>query len=399
MNFKPFATSGQKVRVGVSGTGFISRGLLAALANSADFDLGKVFTRRAKGEVESVDLDLLTNSIEELVESSDIVVESSGDVWRGAEVVDMAMRAGKPVVTMGTEFHVTVGSYFADRGYLTEAEGDQPGSLAAHVEDVVAMGFEPIVYGNIKGFLNHYPTEEEMEYWSKKNGISIEQTISFTDGTKMQMEQVLVANHFGAEVACRGMKGPETMPLEIAGAELGRLAKAKGTSLSDYVLNRTLPAGVFVVAEHPYERPEVLRYLKLGDGPYYTLLRGYHLCHLEVIKTLRRVVAGKAPLMNNSAQPKVVVAAVAKQSMAAGQLIERAAGGYLVRGEAAMAVEVPDAVPIGLLDGARLVRSVEKGQTLSWSDVETRQGLALDAGLALKERMLSAKEYSSERGI
>jgi predicted homoserine dehydrogenase-like protein len=384
---QPFHHPDGKVTIGVSGTGFIARGLLAALVNSEDFELGKVYSRREARDVESVDPDLLTKSMEELVETSDIVVESSGDVWRGAEVVDLAMKAGKPVVTMGTEFHVTVGSYFADRGYLTEAEGDQPGSLAAHVEDVVAMGFKPIVYGNIKGYLNHYPTEEEMEYWSKKNGISVEQTISFTDGTKMQMEQVLVANHFEAEVACRGMTGVETLPLEIAGAELGRLAKAQGVALSDYVLNRTLPAGVFVVAEHPYERPEVLRYLKLGDGPYYTLLRGYHLCHLEVIKTLRRVVAGKGPLMNNSVNPRVVVATVAKQSMGAGQLVERAAGGYLVRGEAAMAAEVPDAVPIGLLDGARIVRNVEKGQTLTWADVEPRQGMALEAALVLRERM------------
>jgi predicted homoserine dehydrogenase-like protein len=386
----PLDTPDYKVKVGVSGTGFIARGLLVALANSDDFELGKVFTRRQAREVESVDPDLLTQSMEELVESCDIVVECSGDVWRGAEVVDLAMRAGKPVVTMGTEFHVTVGSYFADRGYLTEAEGDQPGSLAAHVEDVVAMGFKPIVYGNIKGYLNHYPTEEEMEYWAKKNGISIEQTISFTDGTKMQMEQVLVANHFGAEVACRGMSGPQTMPLEIAGAELGRLAKARGVALSDYVLNRALPAGVFVVAEHPFERPEVLRYLKLGDGPYYTLLRSYHLCHLEMIKTLRRVVAGKAPLINNSVMPRVVVASVAKQALEAGQVLERAAGGYQVRGEAAMASEVPDAVPLGLLDGARILKSVEKGQTLTWADVETREGVALDAALVLRERMRGA---------
>ncbi len=374
------------VRVGVSGTGFIARGLLAALVNSDDFSISKVLSRRPAREVESVDAELLTSSIEELVDSCDIVAECSGDVWRGAEVVRAAMLAGKPVVTMGTEFHVTVGSYFADQGYLTEAEGDQPGSLAAHVEDVAAMGFKPIVYGNIKGYLNHYPTEEEMEYWSKKNGISLEQTISFTDGTKMQMEQVLVANHYGAEVAKRGMVGLELMPLELAGAELGRIAKKHGTQLSDYVLNRTLPAGVFVVAEHPFERPEVLRYLKLGDGPYYTLLRPFHLCHLEMIKTLRRVVAGRAPLLNNSTDPKVMVATVAKRDLGAGDFLERAAGGHAVRGEAVMSRDVPDAVPLGLLDGARITRAVEKGQTLTWADVEVREGVALDAALALRER-------------
>jgi predicted homoserine dehydrogenase-like protein len=44
-------------------------------------------------------------------------------------------------------------------------------------------------------------------------------------------------------------------------------------------------------------------------------------------------------------------------------------------------------VPIGLLDGSRIVRNVEKGQTLTWADVEPKQGLALEAALALRERM------------
>ena len=57
------------------------------------------------------------------------------------------------------------------------------------------------------------------------------------------------------------------------------------------------------------------------------------------------------------------------------------------RGEAAMIAEVPDAVPLGLLDGARMVRSVESGQTLTWADVELREGAALNAALALRDRV------------
>ncbi len=377
---------GKPVRIGVNGTGYIARGLLAALAYAEDFEIGLVLTARNRREVEGIDQDLLTDSLNELVETCDIVVECSGSVKRAAEVVDRAFQAGRPVVTMGTEFHVTVGSYFVERGYLSEAEGDQPGSLAAHAEDVAAMGFKPLVYGNIKGFLNHHPIEDEMEYWSQKNGISIEQTISFTDGTKMQMEQVLVANGLGATLACRGMVGPQTLPLEVAGAELARQAKLLNQPISDYVLNRNLPAGVFVVAEHPFERAEVLRYLKLGEGPFYTLTRNFHLCHLEIIKTLRRTALGCKPLLNNSAHPRATVATVAKRDLEPGHWMARAAGGYDVRGEAVLVSEAPDAVPIGLLDGVRIVRRVGKGQTLTWDDVEIPDSVALSAALALRER-------------
>ena len=40
------------------------------------------------------------------------------------------------------------------------------------------MGFFPLVYGNIKGFLNYNPTMEDMKFWSKKNGISLNQVTS-----------------------------------------------------------------------------------------------------------------------------------------------------------------------------------------------------------------------------
>ena len=67
------------------------------------------------------------------------------------------------------------------------------------------MGFHPVVYGNIKGFLNKNPKKEEMEYWSKRNGISLGMTTSFTDGTKVHIEQALVANGLGADILDRDL--------------------------------------------------------------------------------------------------------------------------------------------------------------------------------------------------
>jgi predicted homoserine dehydrogenase-like protein len=66
----------------------------------------------------------------------------------------------------------------------------------------------------------------------------------------------------------------------------------------------------------------------------------------------------------------------------------RAAGGYDVRGEAVLLSEAGDAVPIGLLDGVRVVHSIEKGQTLTWDDVEIPDSAALTAALALRNRAL-----------
>lgn len=363
-------------RIGIIGSGFIAVGLCLLMRSFHDMTVTRVLTRREISTVVNIDAGLLTQSLDDVLNNSDIIIECSGDIIHASKVVDEALKAGLPVITMGSEFHVTAGSYFCQQGYLTEAQGDQPGSLAALHEEALQMGFKPLVYGNIKGFLNHHPKPEEMAYWAKLNGISIPQVTSFTDGTKLQIEQALIANGLGAGIAQRGMLGLCDVPLSDAGIMLGHEAKSSGFAISDYVLNKNLPAGVFVVAEHPDAQPDVLRYLKLGDGPYYTLLRPYHLCHLEIPQTIRRVMAGKPVLLNNSAEPRINVVAIAKHDMPAGHLIETAIGGWDVRGEAATITEFPDAPPIGLLTGARLRNSVVQGQILNLSDVDIPDSMA-----------------------
>lgn len=375
------------VKLGLAGTGFIGSGMIGLLEYRDDFVLAKVLTRRPT--VPGVDTERLTTSIEELVTSCDIVIECTGDVDRGAGVISAAFAAGKPVVTMGAEFQVTLGSYFASRGFLTEAEGDQPGSLAALREEAIDMGFEPLVYGNIKGFLNHYPLPDEMHHWSERHGISLSQVTSFTDGTKLQIEQALVANGMNADIAQRGLLGPKDEALDVSAANMGRMSKAMGISISDYVLNRTLPAGVFVTGEHHSANPNVLRYLKLGEGPFYTLMRPYHLCHLEMFKTLRRVASGGKVLLNNSSKPRINVASVAKRDLKPGVVITTAIGGFDIRGEAVRFSEAPFAVPIGLLTGARITRKITRGQTLSWSDVDLPDCTATHIGMALHEQRLA----------
>jgi hypothetical protein len=65
--------------------------------------------------------------------------------------------------------------------------------------------------------------------------------------------------------------------------------------------------------------------LQTTQGKGYLLLRSYHLCHLEALNTLQRVVADEPILLNNSADPKYTVAAVAKQSIRAGSVNRKGA--------------------------------------------------------------------------
>lgn len=371
-----------KKRIGVVGTGLIARGLTMELELQSDLELSGILTRR---DITTMDNhpshERLTNDVDTFIAGADLIVECSGDCIYGTEVIDRAMKAGLPVVTMNAELQVTTGSYFARRGLITEAEGDQPGCLAALKENAESMGFRPLVYGNIKGFLNTNPAQEDMEFWSKKNGTTLGMTTSFTDGTKVQIEQVLVANGLGAGIAQDGLLGIEADDAHAGGTVIAEKADEIGMPLSDYILAAKLPPGVFITARHDERQQDALRYYKMGMGPYYTLLVNYHLCHLEILKTIRRVLSGGGVLLNNGEQPKFSVAAVAKRNLQAGEHIVKGIGSFQVRGIAVEIARHQNHVPIGLLTDAVLIRPIEEGQIITFDDVELPESLALEAWL------------------
>jgi predicted homoserine dehydrogenase-like protein len=364
-------------RIGVIGTGFISKGLVIEIEKAYGVCVSKVLTRTQIHHRGDYPLqDRLTNSVEELIEGSDLIVECCGDVIYGTNTILRIMEAKIPVITINADLQVTTGSFLASKGFITEAEGDQPGCLAALHEDVLAMGFKPLVYGNIKGFLNLNPSREDMLYWSKKQGLNLGLQVSFTDGTKVQIEQALTANGLGARAAVPGLYGTPCEDVRSGAEFLAEQAKRLGYPISDYILSPKAPAGVFIAAEHDERHKEYLKYLKLGDGPFYTLYTTFHLCHLEVIKTIRRVLSGGGVLLNNSTAPQVSIAAIAKRRLVPGEVIERGVGSFEVRGIAVNMIEAPYHVPIGLLTQAVVRRPIEEGEMLTFSDIDIPNSIA-----------------------
>ena len=289
---------------------------------------------------------------------------------------------------MNAEFHVTTGSYFAGKGIVTEAEGDQPGCLAALRENVMQMGFRPQVYGNVKGFYNPDPSLEDMLFWSMKQGISLPMVTASTDGTKLQYEQALVANGFGATIVQDGMLGPKSEDIKKDAFDLIKYATKLKQSISDYVVNGTSSIRVFVVAEGDPKQKESLNYLKMGDGPSYFFRQDMILCHMEIIKTVRRILNGGSVLLDNSKNPTISVAAYAKHDIPKGHKIGHPIGSFDIRGEAVKIAKNPSHVPLGLLADITFKRNMEKGQMVCWDDIEMPDSLALRAWRAIARRIL-----------
>jgi len=376
--------------VGVVGTGFIARHFTLELERRPAFVRGRVLTRRPLDRCSDFPFsEALTGSLDQLVESCDVVLECSGDIAHAARVVEAAFAAGKPVITMNCEFHATIGSAFVDQGLLSEAEGDQPGCQAALVEDAHARGFEPLVIGNLKGFLNRTPSLEEMRYWSERNGISLPMVTSFTDGTKLQMEQALTGNGLGATIAQNELLGPATADINEGGCELAAAAAALGQPIVDYLLDLKLPHGVFVVGTHDPRQADCLRYLKLGDGPYYTILRPNIFVHLEIFNTIARVVRTGRPLLTNGRVPTISVAAVAKRTLEPGERIEHGIGSFELRGICVRIAEHAGHLPIGLAEGVHVRKRVPPGEILSFDDVDLDPAPTLELWRGIEARVLA----------
>ena len=361
-------------RIGVVGTGFVARHFVRELQHRADWALTAVLTRRPPDRVEGFPEGTVTQSLDALIDSADIVFECTGDVAHAARLAGRVLDAGRPLVTLDAEFHSCLGAAFVGRGYLTEAEGDQPGSTARLAREARQMGFRPLVYGNIKGFLNHTPSLDEMRYWAARQGISLPMVTAFTDGTKLQIEQCLIGNFTGADIAREGLLGLATADLGAAARTLGEAAVQHGRPLTDYIIAKGLPHGVFIVAAHDPGQAAALRHFKMGDGPHYVLEQPTALVHLEVFRTLDRVVAGEPPLLHNTATPRLSVAAVAKRDLVQGERIARGCGGFELRGVAVRIADRPAHLPIGLANDLRLRRKVATGDVLTLDDVDLADG-------------------------
>jgi len=384
-----------KIQVGIVGTGYIARGLAKLINNRADMEISHILTRR-DGNIEDLGVPpaLVTKSLKKLLDNADIVVVSTGDPIYSTEVIDLAFQYGTKVVTMDADTHVVSGSWLSQRGQITESEGDQPGCLAALREEIVDMGFTPLVYGNIKGYLNTNPSFEDMVHWAKIQGFSVSSVTSFTDGTKLQIEQCLVANAFGASISKRGLIGLREDNLQLGATKLAEYALDKNTVLSDYIISPSAPPGVFIAATHQENVRGGLKTYKMGDGPVYIHYKPIHLCYFEIPKTIKKFFHSNKITLDNSHSPTVSVASVAKRKIQIGTYIDKGIGSMEMRGEAITISDEPNHVPIGLMSKALIKRNIEPGQVITFDDVDIPESMAYRAW-----RETFSKEHLNIRAV
>ncbi|MFC3057615.1 NAD(P)H-dependent oxidoreductase [Paenirhodobacter populi] len=343
-------------------------------------------------------------------EGIDAVVESTGALEFSAHAVLAAIEGGKHPILVNAELDATIGPVLkakADAMGLTytAGDGDQPGVAGNLLRFVEGIGVRPVLAGSIKGLHDPYRNPETQVSFAAKWGMLPSTAASFADGTKISIEQALMANSRGWRVARRGMTGPDfsggdpyapLVPLDEAVKALFPVLDehlaAGATGIVDYVIGARPNPGVFVLGmiDDPVQQHQ-LAYYKLGPGPYYLFYVPYHLCHFEVPSSIARAVLFGDAVLAPSGAPTVGVVAVAKKDLQPGETIAEL-GGFECYGmlENIEVMRADDLIPLGLAIGGKVNKPIAKDTPITFADVDRPAGRLIDTLHAEQEAMFSA---------
>ncbi len=396
--------TGRPIRVGMVGAGFMGQGLTNQITNSVSgMRMAAVYNRRrerAEHVFRYSGLDDVIVAETQLAldtairagraavaedpfmicrsDEIDVVVDVTGSVEFGANVILEAFRHGKHVVLMNAEVDGTIGPilqvYAKQHGVILSAcDGDEPGLQMNLYRWVKGLGLIPRVVGNVKGLQDPYRNPTTQKAWAERWDQNAAMVTSFADGSKISFEQSIVANATGFKVRQRGMTRGQVYDGSIMDIhqlyDLDELRELGG--VVDYTVG---PAGVkiFCLAEHsdPKQR-HYLNLYKMGEGPLYPFWVPYHLVHFEAPNAIARVVLFGDNLAPPLAGPVVEVCAVAKRDLEAGEVLDEY-GNYMTYGEAANVEEMSTMryLPEGLVEGCRLKRAIRKDEVLTYDDVD-----------------------------
>ncbi|MBD2561700.1 MULTISPECIES: NAD(P)H-dependent oxidoreductase [Nostoc] len=406
------SAAGNPIKVGMIGAGFMGRGIANQIVNSVPgMELVAISNRKidaakqaySEAGIEDIQVVATVSELEDAIangkyavtedakllcraEGIDALIEVTGAVEFGAQIVMEAIAHRKHVIMMNAELDGTIGpilKVYADKAgvILSACDGDQPGVQMNLYRFVKSIGLTPLLCGNIKGLQDPYRNPTTQEGFAKRWGQKPHMVASFADGTKISFEQAIVANATGMKVAKRGMLGYDFNGSVDEMTQLYDVEQLKELGgIVDYVVGAKPGPGVYVFATH--DDPKQRHYLnlyKLGEGPLYSFYTPYHLCHFEVPLSVARAVLFGDAVMSPLAGPLVDVVTTAKIDLKAGETLD-GIGYYMTYGQCENSdiVQQQNLLPIGLAEGCRLKRDITKDQVLTYEDVELPEGRLCD---------------------
>ena len=406
--------TGNPVRIGLIGTGQMGTDVVAQtnmmkgikVVVAADVDLNRARESYKIGLVDaevveaktSVEADQAVSQGKRVVtgdyrvvtgmKNIDVMLDATGVPEIGTRAALKSARNNQHLAMMNVEADITVGPilhWYAKKKNVIYAlaAGDEPAACKELYDFAVSLGFTIVAAGKGKNNpLDRHasPADEKNIKEAARRGLSPNMLIEFVDGTKTMIEMAAISNATGLVPDVRGMHGPltsrdelhKTYALKSDGGVLDKIG------VVDFGVGKVAP-GVFVIVrtDHPRLR-EALILRDMGNGPYYTLFRPFHLCSIEVPLTCALQVIKNESNMVPLDHLVSEVFAVAKHNLKPGDVLDAIGGTeYYSLIDTYEQAKKERLLPIGLAKSAKVIKPVKMDSPITYDDVELRPSTIL----------------------
>ncbi len=303
----------------------------------------------------------------------DALVEATGVTEVGARVAWKSILNKKHVVMLNVETDVTVGLFLHRLAQktgcvYTAAMGDEPGVCKTLYNFATTLGFEVVCLGKGKNNpIDYYATPDTCRAEAESRHMNPKMLAAFKDGTKTMVELAAMSNATGLVPDVPGTHAPK-----VDAPDLNKvfIPQADGGILSrrgcvDFTVGKVAPGVFAVIATKDPRIVQDMKFYSMGDGPYYTLLRPYHLCSIETpLSIAEAVIYGEATLTPKKLVSEVV--AIAKRDLKAGETVDDI-GGYdffnrIYKFEEAAELR---GIPMGLAGHGTVLQNIPRGEMLT----------------------------------
>ena len=390
------------LNVALVGAGQMGQGIVSQISKQEKIHLSYIIDRnREKAEeavarykknkldLPSIETDLISLDLLDV----DVVIEATGSPISGAIVSEFVLNQGIDLILLNVETEATIGLELRkiaqkNNCVVTVGHGDEPTAAMELYNFAKDLSFDVISIGKGKNnIFDQFAIPTDLENEANKKKMSSKMLTSFVDGTKTMVEMTALANAIGFTVDKEGMHGPQATYDKLNKIFI---PKEKGGILSnqkvvDFAFG--IAPGVFTViySEDEYVNYE-MEYLKMGEGPYWTLYRPYHLTSLEIPRTIMHLAVNKDTILNAKTW-NVYVASYAKKDMDKGDKLD-SIGGHSYYGLATNKSHQGDCLPVGIAENATLIEPVKKGSPILLNQVEIEQNTIYSMWKDQEEKLL-----------
>jgi predicted homoserine dehydrogenase-like protein len=309
----------------------------------------------------------------------DVMMEASSSVLAGGVHALTALEHQQHAVMMNYEADLMFGPYLLalarNRGLVyTGCDGDQPSVEKRLVDALRFWGFDLVMAGNMKGYLDTYSNPTAIIPEADKRNLDYKMCASYTDGTKMQIEQAVVANALGLRCDVPGMHGPRAQDvLDVFDLFDLDAIWADRQGVVDYVLGAQPSGGVFAIGytEDEFQQFTLDWYpVRMGPGPFYVFYNPCHLGHMEAMQTVLEAVLDGTSVLKADFGFQTNVYAYAKRDLRQGENLD-GIGGYACYGLIENCVDNTErpGLPVCLAEDVTLKRDVPKDSKIFMDDV------------------------------